>query len=90
MTGSLGCVVVGEAVVQLEHVRRTFGDVVGLADLTLVAPKGSVTVPRKMPVSAAKVGIVRNIRKSSRALGRVVLSVIFIINVNIKFSSLYG
>jgi ABC-2 type transport system ATP-binding protein len=36
--------VVGEAVVRLEHVRRTFGDVVGLADLNLEAPKGSVTV----------------------------------------------
>ena len=35
---------VGEAVVRLEHVRRTFGDVVGLADLSLEAPKGSVTV----------------------------------------------
>jgi ABC-2 type transport system ATP-binding protein len=36
--------VVGEPVVRLEHVRRSFGDVVGLADLSLVAPKGSVTV----------------------------------------------
>jgi ABC-2 type transport system ATP-binding protein len=36
--------VVGEPVVQLEHVRRSFGDVVGLADLSLMAPKGSVTV----------------------------------------------
>jgi ABC-2 type transport system ATP-binding protein len=36
--------VVGEPVVRIEHVRRTFGDVVGLADLTLEAPKGSVTV----------------------------------------------
>jgi ABC-2 type transport system ATP-binding protein len=36
--------VVGEPVVQLEHVRRSFGAVVGLADLSLVAPKGSVTV----------------------------------------------
>ena len=35
---------VGEAVVRLEHVRRTFGDVIGLADLSLEAPKGSVTV----------------------------------------------
>jgi len=31
-------------VVRLEHVRRRFGDVVGLADLSLVAPAGSVTV----------------------------------------------
>jgi ABC-2 type transport system ATP-binding protein len=36
--------VVGEAVVRLEHVRRSFGQVVGLADLNLEAPKGSVTV----------------------------------------------
>jgi ABC-2 type transport system ATP-binding protein len=36
--------VVGDAVVRLEHVRRTFGDVVGLSDLSLAAPKGSVTV----------------------------------------------
>src|SRR4051794_2308879 len=36
--------VVGDAVVRLEHVRRSFGDVVGLADLTLEASKGSVTV----------------------------------------------
>jgi ABC-2 type transport system ATP-binding protein len=36
--------VVGEPVVRIEHVRRTFGDVVGLADLSLEAPKGSVTV----------------------------------------------
>jgi ABC-2 type transport system ATP-binding protein len=36
--------VVGDAVVRLEHVRRNFGDVVGLADLNLEAPKGSVTV----------------------------------------------
>ncbi|MBV8161490.1 MAG: ABC transporter ATP-binding protein [Acidimicrobiia bacterium] len=33
-----------DAVVRLEHVRRTFGTVVGLADLSLAAPKGSVTV----------------------------------------------
>src|SRR5438270_9176000 len=33
-----------EPVVRLEHVRRSFGDVVGLADLSLVAPPGSVTV----------------------------------------------
>jgi len=36
--------VVGDVVVRLEHARRTFGDVVGLADLSLQAPKGSVTV----------------------------------------------
>jgi len=36
--------VVGDVVVQLEHVRRMFGDVVGLSDLTFAAPKGSVTV----------------------------------------------
>ena len=35
---------VGDVVVRLEHARRTFGDVVGLADLSLQAPKGSVTV----------------------------------------------
>jgi len=33
-----------DAVVRLEHVRRRFGDVVGLSDLSLAAPKGSVTV----------------------------------------------
>ncbi|MBV9285991.1 MAG: ABC transporter ATP-binding protein [Acidimicrobiia bacterium] len=33
-----------DAVVRLEHVRRRFGDVIGLADLNLAAPKGSVTV----------------------------------------------
>ncbi|HEV3353952.1 MAG TPA: ABC transporter ATP-binding protein [Acidimicrobiales bacterium] len=33
-----------EPVVRLDHVRRTFGDVVGLSDLSLGAPKGSVTV----------------------------------------------
>ena len=32
------------SVVRLEHVRRSFGDVVGLADLSLTAPAGSVTV----------------------------------------------
>jgi ABC-2 type transport system ATP-binding protein len=36
--------VVGDAVVRLQHVRRSFGDVVGLADLSLEASKGSVTV----------------------------------------------
>jgi ABC-2 type transport system ATP-binding protein len=36
--------VVGDAVVRLEHVGRRFGDVVGLDDLNLEAPKGSVTV----------------------------------------------
>jgi len=36
--------VVGDAVVRLEHVRRAFGDVIGLDDLSLHAPKGSVTV----------------------------------------------
>ena len=34
----------GDAAVRLQHVRRSFGDVVGLADLSLEAPKGSVTV----------------------------------------------
>jgi len=43
VTGTLVSVV-GDAVVRLEHVRRRFGDVVGLADLNLEAPKGSVTV----------------------------------------------
>ena len=43
MAGTLGFVVV-EPVVRLAHVRRSFGDVVGLADLSLDAPKGSVTV----------------------------------------------
>jgi len=33
-----------QPVVRLEHVRRTFGAVVGLDDLSLAAPKGSVTV----------------------------------------------
>src|SRR5438067_6834260 len=33
-----------DPVVRLEHVRRSFGDVVGLADLSLTAPAGSVTV----------------------------------------------
>jgi ABC-2 type transport system ATP-binding protein len=37
-------VVVVEPVVRLDHVRRTFGDVVGLSDLSLAAPKGAVTV----------------------------------------------
>jgi ABC-2 type transport system ATP-binding protein len=36
--------VAGDAVVRLQHVRRSFGDVVGLADLSLEASKGSVTV----------------------------------------------
>ena len=35
---------VAEPVVRLEHVRRLFGKVVGLADLSLAAPAGSVTV----------------------------------------------
>jgi ABC-2 type transport system ATP-binding protein len=43
VTGTIVCVV-GDAVVRLEHVRRNFGGVVGLADLSLEAPKGSVTV----------------------------------------------
>ncbi len=37
-------VVAGDVVVRLEHVRRAFGQVVGLSDLTLEALKGSVTV----------------------------------------------
>jgi ABC-2 type transport system ATP-binding protein len=36
--------VVGDVVVRLAHVRRSFGSVVGLSDLNLEAPKGSVTV----------------------------------------------
>jgi ABC-2 type transport system ATP-binding protein len=43
VTGTLVSVV-GDAVVRLEHVRRWFGDVVGLSDLNLEAPKGSITV----------------------------------------------
>ena len=43
MAGSLVSVVI-DPVVGLEHVRRSFGEVVGLADLSLSAPKGSVTV----------------------------------------------
>src|SRR5439155_11609577 len=43
VAGTLGRVV-GEPVVGLEHVRRSFGDVVALADLSFAAPKGSVTV----------------------------------------------
>ena len=43
MAGSLASVAAAP-VVRLEHVRRLFGDVVGLADLSLAAPAGSVTV----------------------------------------------
>lgn len=42
--GLAGDVLAGDVVVRLEHVRRTFGAVVALDDLTLEARKGSVTV----------------------------------------------
>jgi ABC-2 type transport system ATP-binding protein len=63
--------VVGEAVVRIEHVRRTFGDVVGLADLSLEAPKGSVTVLLG-PNGSGKTTAVRTITGALRPdVGRV-------------------
>ena len=44
VAGAVSDTVAGDVVVRLEHVRRTFGGVVALDDLTLQAPKGSVTV----------------------------------------------
>ena len=65
MTGTIVSVV-GDAAVRLEHVRRTFGGVVGLDDLSLDAPKGSVTVLLG-PNGSGKTTAVRTITGALRA-----------------------